>query len=100
MDDGHCGLPHEELLTLTRQLLEVPAELVETALGLELHDGTVTADDLDGRRCVFLAGLYRAERKIAEKLNALAAGRPPWPMRLRQAHYWGARSCLVDCAPI
>jgi len=80
MDDGHCGLPHEELLALTRELLEVPAELVETALGLELQDGAVVADDLDGRRCVFLTGLYRAERKIAEKLNALAAGKPPWPL--------------------
>src|SRR5271155_3967530 len=80
MDDGHCGLPHEELLALTVQLLEVPAEVVETALGLELQDGTVIADDLDGRRCVFLAGLYRAEREIAEKLKALAAGKPTWPL--------------------
>jgi hypothetical protein len=47
-----CGLPHEELLALTRQLLEVQSELVETALGLKLQDGTVIADDLDGRRCV------------------------------------------------
>jgi exodeoxyribonuclease V alpha subunit len=61
-------------------LLEVPADLVETALGLELQEGAVIADDLDGRRCVFLAGLYRAEREIAEKLNVLAAGTPPWPL--------------------
>jgi len=79
MDDGHCGLPHEELLALTRELLEVPSELVVTALGLELQDGTVVADDLDDRCCVFLAGLYRAEREIAEKLRALAVGKPPWP---------------------
>jgi exodeoxyribonuclease V alpha subunit len=80
MDDGHCGLPNEELLALTIQLLEVPAELVETALSLELQEGAVIADDLDGRRCIFLAGLYRAEREIAGKLNALAAGKPPWPL--------------------
>jgi len=79
MDDGHCGLPTEDLVPLTQKLLEVPAELIATALDLELHDGTVIADDLDGRRCVFLAGLYRAEREIAEKLQALAAGKPPWP---------------------
>src|SRR5262252_2767816 len=77
MEDGHCGLPHEELLALTRELLDVPAELVATALDLELQDGTVIADDLDGRRCVFLAGLYRAEREIAEKLKTLAAAKPP-----------------------
>jgi exodeoxyribonuclease V alpha subunit len=57
----------------------VPAELVETALGLELEDGAVIADDLEGRRCVFLAALYRAERESAEKLKALATGKPPWP---------------------
>jgi hypothetical protein len=80
MDDGHCGLPAEELVTLTRELLEVPAELVETALSLELQGGAVIADDLDGRRCVFLAGLYRAEREIAERLKALAVGKPPRPL--------------------
>src|SRR5947207_2114071 len=79
MDDGHCGLPEEELVPLTQKLLEVEGELIATALNLELQDGTVIADDLDDRRCVFLAGLYRAEREIAEKLNALAAGKPPWP---------------------
>ena len=56
----------------------MPAELVETALCLEL-DGAVIADDLEDRRCVFLAGLYRAEREIAGKLKALAVGKPPWP---------------------
>jgi exodeoxyribonuclease V alpha subunit len=79
MDDGHCGLPAEELVPLTQKLLEVPVDLIATALDLELQDGTVIADDLDGRRCVFLAGLYRAEREIGEGLQALAAGTPPWP---------------------
>jgi len=79
MDDGHCGLPAEELVPLTQKLLEVPAELIAMALDLELQDGTVIADDLDGRRCVFLAGLYRAEREIGESLQALAAGKPHWP---------------------
>ena len=55
-DEGHCGLPAEELVSLTIKLLEVPVGLVETALGLELDDGAVIADDLEGRRCVFLGG--------------------------------------------
>ena len=79
MDEGHCGLPAETLVPATAKLLEVPAELVEEALHLELGTGTVIADDLDGRRCVFLAGLYRAEQEIAEKLATLAVGKPPWP---------------------
>jgi exodeoxyribonuclease V alpha subunit len=76
MDEGHCGLPVEELVPLTEKLLEIPAELVETALRLELDGGAVVADDLEGRRCVFLAALYRAEREIAEKLKTLAVGKP------------------------
>ena len=80
MDEGHCGLPAEELVALTEKLLEVPVGLVDTALGLELDDGAVVADDLEGRRCVFLAALYRAEHEIAEKLKTLAVGKPPWPV--------------------
>src|SRR6202163_550787 len=79
MDDGHCGLPADELIPLAQKLLEVPPDLVETALALELQDGTVIADSLEERRCIFLAALYRAEREIAEKLKALASGTPPWP---------------------
>jgi exodeoxyribonuclease V alpha subunit len=79
IEEGHCGLPVEELVPLTEKLLEIPAELVETALHLELDDGAVVADDLEGRRCVFLAALYRAEREIAGKLKAFAAGKPRWP---------------------
>jgi exodeoxyribonuclease V alpha subunit len=79
MDDGHCGLPADELVPLAQELLEVPPALVETALALELQDGTVIADSLEERRCIFFAALYRAEREIAEKLKALASGTPPWP---------------------
>jgi len=79
MDEGHCGLPVDELASLTERLIEVPPALVEEALALELEAGEVIADTVAGRRCVFLAGLHRAERGIAERLHALSAGRPPWP---------------------
>jgi exodeoxyribonuclease V alpha subunit len=79
MDEGHCGLPVEELLPLAESLLEVPASLVETALAEEIASGAVVADEVEGRPCVFLASLYEAERDIAARLSALAAGSPPWP---------------------
>jgi exodeoxyribonuclease V alpha subunit len=79
MDEGHCGLPLDKLGPLAVDLLEVPAELIETALGLELQDGTVVADSVDGTPCIFLIGLYRAEQTIAERLFALINGTLPWP---------------------
>ena len=77
--EGHCGLPVDELTTLAGKLLDVPAELIEGALILELEAGDVVADTLEDRRCVFLAGLYRAEQVIAERLRTLSRGMPPWP---------------------
>ena len=32
MDEGHCGLPIDELVPLAEKLLEVPQELIRTAL--------------------------------------------------------------------
>ena len=78
MDEGHCGLPEEELVRATCGLLEVDAPLLARALADELAAGEVVADTLDGRPCVFLAGLHRAEREIAERLLAAARGRVPW----------------------
>jgi exodeoxyribonuclease V alpha subunit len=58
-------LPTDELVPLAEQLLEVPRELIRTALDLELQEGTVVADRVGEMPCVFLAGLHRAERTIA-----------------------------------
>jgi exodeoxyribonuclease V alpha subunit len=46
MDEGHCGLPTEELLPLAEKLLEVQQVLIRTALELELKDGTVIGDQV------------------------------------------------------
>jgi exodeoxyribonuclease V alpha subunit len=79
LNDGHCGLPVQELHTLAEKLLEVPAALIETATALELGEGTIVRDSVEGTECLFLTGLYQAEKGIAERIQRLAAGKPPWP---------------------
>jgi exodeoxyribonuclease V alpha subunit len=95
--DGHCGLPTAELLKLAGDLLAVerpvdeqdaatsgsrrePLEpaLIQTALDLELSEGTVVADSLAGEPAIVLSHLHRDERRIAESLQELADGGPPW----------------------
>ncbi len=78
MDEGHCGLPVDELGPLAVELLEVPRELVQMALELELTEGTVVADTVGDTSCVFLGGLYNAERRIAERIQGLLGGALPW----------------------
>lgn len=78
MSDGHCGLPTGQLVDLAVELLEVPETLAETALKLELGEGTVVANTVGDMPCVFLTGLYRAEQVIAERLHRVAHGPLPW----------------------
>ena len=78
MDEGHCGLPTEELIPLAEKLLVVPQELIRTALDLELQEGTVVADRVGETPCIS-GRLHRAEHTIAERLMRLANGALPWP---------------------
>ncbi len=78
MGQGHCGLPVEDLKTLSARLLEVESPLIESALELELAEGTVIADTAQAATCIFLAGLYHAEKVIAERIGFLLTGLLPW----------------------
>ena len=78
-DEGHCGLPVEDLIKLATTLLEVDPAIIRTALSHELSGGEVVADTIGDRPCVFLRGLYLAEHGIAARLLALAKGVPSWP---------------------
>jgi exodeoxyribonuclease V alpha subunit len=79
MDEGHCGLPTEQLIPLAEGLLEAPKELILTALELERSEGAVVADKVGETPCTFLAGLYKAEQTIADRLVRIVNGRLPWP---------------------
>ena len=78
MDDGHCGLPTDELVPLAEELLEVRRSWFSTALDLELAEGTVIADNRRRDGLHFPGGLYRAEQAIAERLYGSASGKLPW----------------------
>jgi exodeoxyribonuclease V alpha subunit len=79
MNEGHCGLPIDELASLAEKLLGTPVELVRTALSLEVTDGNVVADTIGETPCIFLARLHRAEHAIGERLIRLSHGPLPWP---------------------
>ena len=78
MDEGHCGLPMDQLIPLAEELLEAPRELILTALEFERSEGAVIADKVGDTACIFLAGLYRAEQAIADRLIRIVNGQLPW----------------------
>jgi exodeoxyribonuclease V alpha subunit len=65
----------------------VPGEPVRTALDLELAEGTVVADRVSETSCVFLAGLHRAERTIAERCQRAAESPQFWARKI--PHFGG-----------
>ncbi len=69
MDEGHCGLPRDAAADDGgASCSRCQPRSSRRALELELHDGEVVADTVDGEPCIFLAGLHRAERAIAARL--------------------------------
>ncbi|WP_032114082.1 ATP-dependent RecD-like DNA helicase [Candidatus Paracaedibacter symbiosus] len=78
MDEGHCGLPVSLLLTAAQTLLEINEGILQQALDLELQAGTIIQDFIGEVLCVFLQGLYYAEKGIAENLQKLQSIPVPW----------------------
>ena len=100
MDDGHCGLPAEELLPMAAALLEVAEDLVGSALDEELSEGNVVADRVGETPCVFLTGLHRAEQGIAARMHRIAAGTLPWPrIDPDKALPWIEQRTALELAP-
>ncbi|MFH1743718.1 MAG: ATP-dependent RecD-like DNA helicase [bacterium] len=79
MEQGHCGLPQDELIPLAEKLLEIPQSIIEQGLELEIEATELVRDTVSGRQCVFLAGLYRTEQAISKRIKSLSSGLPPWP---------------------
>lgn len=100
MNDGHCGLPRDDLIRSGAKLLEVAEPLIQQALEGELASGEVMAGTTDGHEVMFLAGLYRAEQSIAERLLRLREGRLPWnAIDTEQAIPWVERKTGLELSP-
>jgi exodeoxyribonuclease V alpha subunit len=100
VENGDCGLPREDLLTLGQKLLEIDRPLLEEALALETTEGGVLVEPVDGQPCVFLPYLRHAEDAIAHAVRRLQVGRPPWPdMEAEKAIAWVEKRLSVTLAP-
>ena len=79
-DSGQDGSAAKPPLIRETPAKRVPLEsaVIQAALDLELSEGSVVADALAGEAAIFLAHLHRDERRIADVLQELAQGAPPW----------------------
>jgi exodeoxyribonuclease V alpha subunit len=77
-DDGHCAVAQEELIDAAATLLDIPASTIAQAVDLECAAEHLVAEAIDGKPCLFLMPLYRAEVGVASHLLRLLDGAPPW----------------------
>lgn len=82
-EEGHCGYGREELVAMAVKLLEIPDEIIQTAVEYLLQENRIVLRTLDsdtgGHPAVFLAGLDLAEKNLAESLIARQEGEHPCP---------------------
>ena len=57
------------------------------------------ADKVGDTACIFLAGLYRAEQAIADRLIRIVSGRLPWPWIDEEKALPGSKSAAVSSLP-
>ena len=75
---GHCGMAQAALIETATTMLEMPSATIEHATHLELEAENVIADVVEGKLCLFLTPLYRAEVSVASRLHRLMEGPVPW----------------------
>jgi exodeoxyribonuclease V alpha subunit len=69
---GHCGVPRNELLKTTSELLKLEAAPIEQVLAAGERSAVIT-ETVDGTAVVFTRRMHDAEEYVAQRLKALAA---------------------------
>ena len=75
---GHCAEARKRLAETAARLLEIPEAVIESAIDHEVREGNLIEDDIDGKPCLYLAHLFRAETGVADNLTRLLKGMAPW----------------------
>ncbi|MBV5330291.1 MAG: ATP-dependent RecD-like DNA helicase [Chlorobium sp.] len=76
--DGHCAAPWETLVEESVKLLEIPVVILEQAILEEITLENLVQEDIDGKPCLFLTPLQRAEVGTAASIKRILEGSTPW----------------------
>ncbi|HVO65265.1 MAG TPA: ATP-dependent RecD-like DNA helicase [Syntrophales bacterium] len=77
-DDGHCAAPWDTLIEEASKLLEIDDKILEEAIHAEIAEENLIQEEIEGKPCLFLTPLHRAESGAATSILRLLQGVPPW----------------------
>lgn len=70
--NGHCFIPTDKLVAATAQFINVPLDNASEAVEALAEDSTLVRTELAGRDVCYLAELYEAEERVAQRLYDMA----------------------------
>ena len=77
-NQGHCCLARADLIALAKELLDIPAPIINAAIDYEIQEHNLTLANIPSPDSIFLSSLYTAERAIARNLQRLTERDTPW----------------------
>lgn len=78
-NQGHCALTRQALLKEASVLLDIPVDVISSAIDHEIDEGELIEVDFPEKGSIYLASLYYSEMSIGRNLKALTQTQPPWP---------------------
>ena len=98
---GHCAYHRPELVDKAQEILEIPQDIISSAIDFELARGRLAEhEDEDGRPLVYLAAIDGAERHLAQNLLELLKGKHPCPqIDVEKALQWAQSQMTIELAP-
>lgn len=98
---GHSAYPQEDLLTESSTLLEIDEPIIREAAGLEIQEGHLIPEDIQGQRCLYPASLHFHESEVAKLLMTLNEGIVPWgKIDSQKAVTWVSTELGIELAPL
>ena len=100
-DEGHCGCDRQKLSKTTVKILEIPQDIVASAVDYLLQQRRIVQHDQESdATLIFLAGLDHAEQELAVCLTGLSQGNHPCPdIKVEKAIQWVKERSGLQLAP-
>ncbi len=95
-EEGHCYTLRHELTAAAEALLGIDREIVDRAVTWQVETGALAQE----RDRLYLTGLYRAEKGVAEALSRLMRVEPSFPpIQAEKAVAWAEQRMRIAFAP-
>jgi exodeoxyribonuclease V alpha subunit len=95
-DEGHCFCPREDLIPAAEQMLEIPSDILKTAIAHGVSAGML----FEERGNVFLTPLFQSESGVSVMLETLMTTRLTHPpVQVGKAVSWAEGRMAIGFAP-